>query len=511
MVILHEKTLEIDRDGGCFYAEYEPPRIVGDTGDNLIVWVSDDKSADAVVSACEGVAAASAPQRGVMKIPSHLVGRRVRTWAGFDTRTVECVVAAAGMLVEGSIFGPDPSTIPAAWVRTALDPTDHVVAEDRYVSEDGDLTDEWQYLTAGTDKDLSLKRLMSWQIQEEFRLYYELHPDEKPEEDEHDPGPDPGPSAWTWGNLRTIADDHPDPRHVVPGIAICGCISLLYAPPKAGKSRFTFGILAALEPDGPEFCGMKLDPARVLVFSEEPVLTLGARAREFGIPSSTLHVVNVEPAKRLKPDELAREIYRAYYAEGGNFDMIVIDTLSAFIAVDDFNDYAKVSAMMEPLRQMIAKLRIVALVFCHHQSKSSDSSGHSGVLGSQALSGACDQLIRLGRSPHGGGHTLTIGGRFASKFPFDEAINISISPNGIELAASDKVLAEDVVRLHLPDTVFTIRELVTLIGATSADAAPARVAISEVIHKMVEAGEVKKLSDSRGQIAATYQRSTGGA
>ena len=172
---------------------------------------------------------------------------------------------------------------------------------------------------------------------------------------------------WQWRDLGTFADI-PAATHLVNGLLIEGNITLWYAPVKTGKSRLLMGLLAAMSPGGPQFCGMDLADTRTLLFTEEPPTAIGERVRDFEVPAG-MHMANEASALAMQADDFAEEVYTAYQANGGDFGLVAVDTLSAFVSNSDWNDYAATGAAMSPLRQLARSLPRVAILLLHHQNK----------------------------------------------------------------------------------------------------------------------------------------------
>ena len=152
---------------------------------------------------------------------------------------------------------------------------------------------------------------------------------------------------WQWRNLADAAD-LPAAVHLVNGLLINGNITLWYAPVKTGKSRLLMGLLAAMSPGGPQFCGMDLATTPTLLFTEEPPTAIGERVRDFGIPREANHRYNNAAALPMRPEVFADEVLTTYQNNNGEFGLIAVDTLGAFVNCGDWNDYAATGAAMSP-------------------------------------------------------------------------------------------------------------------------------------------------------------------
>ena len=206
---------------------------------------------------------------------------------------------------------------------------------------------------------------------------------------------------WGWQDLGDLKDT-PAATHLVNGLLVNGNLTLLYAPIKVGKSRLLMGLLAALAPGGPQFCGMDLKDTRTLLFSEEPPTVLGERVRDFGVPTG-MHIVNTAAALAMPPAAFAdevRAVHKRVSDPRGPFGLIAIDTLGAFVNCKDWNDYTSTTAAMAPLRDLARSLPKVAILLLHHQSRRRlGGADHRSGQELARLDGpgmaTCDQLVRM--------------------------------------------------------------------------------------------------------------------
>ena len=300
---------------------------------------------------------------------------------------------------------------------------------------------------------------------------------------------------WQWRDLGTFADI-PPATHLVNGLLIEGNLTLWYGSIKSGKSRMLFGLLAAMSPGGPQFCGMDLEDTKTLLFTEEPPSVIGDRVRTFKVPAG-MHVANEAAALALRADDFAEEVYAAYQHNGGDFGLIAIDTLQSFINCGDWNDYGATSAAMSPLRQLARSLPNVAMLLLHHQNKAGGADW-AGALGSTALAGNADQLVRMVKK--NGQHQITVGGRNKpDPFPFDEPTTISISEAGVEFVGTATDIAASLLTDYLGTEPSTIKELREAIG----DDAPTDDAIRKALKGMVDSGKITKAKGA-GRKGDTY-------
>ena len=177
------------------------------------------------------------------------------------------------------------------------------------------------------------------------------------------------------------------------GVLRPGAIVLLTALWKCGKTTWISHLLAAFGHGG-AFCGLQLEPARLLVITEEPAdLWIQRRDR--------LHIGDhvdalVRPFRRRPTEkEWAAFIDRvaAWTAEQG-YQAVIIDPLPNFWPVWDENNAAQVIAALAPLRGLTDLGAAVLLVM--HPRKSDGAEG-TAARGSGALAAFPDILIEMRR------------------------------------------------------------------------------------------------------------------
>jgi hypothetical protein len=177
------------------------------------------------------------------------------------------------------------------------------------------------------------------------------------------------------------------------GIVRPAAITLLTALWKCGKTTWLAHLLATFG-RGDEFCGLALEPARVLVISEEPADLWTERRDRLGIGD---HVEALIRPFRQRPtwkewgafiDHLA-----AFTAER-MYELIVIDPLPNFWPVCDENDASQVNAALYPLRRLTDAGAGVMLIM--HPRKSGGEEG-TAARGSGALSAFPDILVEMRR------------------------------------------------------------------------------------------------------------------
>ena len=316
--------------------------------------------------------------------------------------------------------------------------------------------------------------------------------------------PEPGdrnapniPYDWDWRSLTEFAE-LPPPVTVVDGLLIEGAITMLYAPQKTGKSRLLMGLIKSLSPGGPLFCDMRLVPTPTLLFTEEPPNVLGQRVRDFAITAAS-HKANYAAALVKDPADFAQEVYTAYHQLGGDFGLVVVDTLASFVNIQEINSYSETGHAMAAIRQVIRDLPNVAFLLLHHSSKAGGDRWAS-ALGSTALTAQADQLMRL--SLQNGKHSVTVGGRYdCGPFGWDEANTIGISTDGVVLLGKAEDAHDDSVLAMLQTMVepTTVKALAGQLDTLSSDI------VRKAIKRLCANGDLREIEPAAGKRPATYQ------
>lgn len=187
--------------------------------------------------------------------------------------------------------------------------------------------------------------------------------------------------------LAEPEEDHP---WLVEDRLPAGGLGLLAGKPKAGKSTAA-RCLALSVARGAEWLGFKTHQGSVFYLGLEEkrqevkrhFQAMGARA---GDP---VHVF-IAPS----PEDGMAQLRAT--AEAERPALIVVDPLLRFVRVRDANDYAMVTAALEPL-MAIARDTGACVLAVHHMGKG-ERSGGDAILGSTAIFGAVDTALLLRRS-----------------------------------------------------------------------------------------------------------------
>lgn len=167
-----------------------------------------------------------------------------------------------------------------------------------------------------------------------------------------------------------------------------GGFSICAAKPKVGKSTLARNLAVAVS-RGSEFFGRATAQGKVIYLClEEKRAEVGAHFRRIGASSNDILIHTGRT-----PDD-ALEALKAAIEEHSPA-LVIIDPLSRFVRVSDYNSYAEVTLRLEPLIDLARESGCHFLAL-HHNGKGERESGDA-VLGSTGFFGAVDALITMKR------------------------------------------------------------------------------------------------------------------
>lgn len=184
---------------------------------------------------------------------------------------------------------------------------------------------------------------------------------------------------------------------ILDGFLYRGRISLFWSLPKTGKTTVMAGLLRAMDKSNTSetFIGQRVRHGKVLYVSEENEEDWGNRCDRFGIGDHVEHLPRPIPNTDTHPRVIWCDLveYLDELAATEQYDLVVIDTLSAFWGIDDENAAPHVIAALNHLNH---RFRNSALHLVHHSRKSGGEEG-TGARGSGALMAFVDIGIELRR------------------------------------------------------------------------------------------------------------------
>jgi predicted ATP-dependent serine protease len=221
---------------------------------------------------------------------------------------------------------------------------------------------------------------------------------------------------------QLLADAATEPVWLWDGFLAPGAVTLLYGPPKVGKSTLVYGLLGALAL-GQRFLDRATRPTSALILSEEPPEAMKAKLATFG-GLETHHGVRRADLRALTwSHQIAGA---AKYARTNRAGLIVVDTFGdlAGLRGEEENDAGAVQAALDPLKE-VAERDGLSVLLIHHSRKSGGSHG-TGVRGSSAFVAAVDTFAEVQRG--GGGARRTL--RYESRFRPEGSISLDLTEGG---------------------------------------------------------------------------------
>ena len=194
-------------------------------------------------------------------------------------------------------------------------------------------------------------------------------------------------------DLEAMIDQ--DQEYVVHGLIPKGWLSLFVADPKCGKSMIVRNLIHAMM-NGGQWLGREVEKGGHVLYLawEEGPDDIWRHFSQMGIDFETSPVVLSFGRGRTAPDQWAQWLRQA--VEQVQPVLIVVDTLARLIPFEDVNDYGKAMAAMSQLLD-ITRSSGAHVMALHHARKSGGEHG-SESMGSQAIYGSADMMIRLTRN-----------------------------------------------------------------------------------------------------------------
>jgi hypothetical protein len=196
--------------------------------------------------------------------------------------------------------------------------------------------------------------------------------------------------------LTPLRDLLAEPEEAIPWLVDkmlpAGGLSLLVAKPKVGKSTTARNAALAVA-RGEPFLSRETAPGPVVYLAlEEKRSEVQAHFQRMGASEEPVFVhVGGAPQEALDALRAAIEAHKATLA--------IVDPLLRLVRLRDANDYAEVTAALEPLL-LLARDTGCHILACHHLGKM-EREGGDAILGSTALFASVDTALLLRRRESG--------------------------------------------------------------------------------------------------------------
>ena len=185
-----------------------------------------------------------------------------------------------------------------------------------------------------------------------------------------------------------LSEPEEDVAYVWDRTLPAGGTSICAAKPKVGKSTLARNLAVAVT-RGEPFFGRATAKGKVIYLClEEKRAEVAAHFRRMGAQDSDI-LIHTGRA----PDDALTALREAI--DEHNPLLVIVDPLSRFVRVRDFNDYAEITRGMEPMIDT-ARLTGCHILSVHHCGKG-EREGGDALLGSTALFGAVDTALLMKR------------------------------------------------------------------------------------------------------------------
>jgi AAA domain len=192
-------------------------------------------------------------------------------------------------------------------------------------------------------------------------------------------------------NRLDLADASPALSWLWLGFLARGNITLLTSQWKTGKTTLVTGLLQHLSLGG-DFLGCSCEAARAVVLSEEPRELWASRQRITPLGPHAQLLARPFPTRPTPVQWNALVEEAVGWHADGTLDLLVVDTLAAFLPGRTDSDPNTLLEMLRPL-QRLAETG-VAVLLLHHPRKKPSEEG-SAARGSGALLGFVDIILEL--------------------------------------------------------------------------------------------------------------------
>jgi predicted transcriptional regulator len=270
-----------------------------------------------------------------------------------------------------------------------------------------------------------------------------------------------------------------------------GGFSICAAKPKVGKSTLARNLAVAIS-RGAEFLGRATAQGKVIYLClEEKRAEVAAHFRRMGASSNGILIhTGRTPDDSLEALEAAIDEHKPA--------LVIIDPLSRFVRVSDFNSYAEVTRGLEPLIDLAREsgCHIHAL---HHNGKG-EREGGDALLGSTGFFGAVDALLTMKRRERV--RTLETLQRYGNDMP--ETVVHMDAESGLVTAGGD--LSALQVEEHKSKVLEALGDETLTEGDIRERAGGNQSLVSKALRSLCEGGHVERSGAGKRGDPYKYER-----
>lgn len=313
------------------------------------------------------------------------------------------------------------------------------------------------------------------------------------------------PKIKVYSAADLMAMDFQEPRWIIPGIIPEG-VSLIAAPPKAGKSWLALDLALTISIGG--VClNRPVDQAGSLYLAlEDTPRRIKARIQK----QSCLEPLPINPKychilTEWAPDGEGFVRLHHYLDENPQTRIILIDTYGRFAASRDNNDYSEATRILAGIKSFSDE-HGVSVVLVHHTRKNHEGEDFiNASVGSVGIVGGVDNILILNRKRNQPDGILKITGRDVEEAElavhFDNmTCRWSVQGNASEVAETKE--RQDVLdALNAAREPLTPKDIAAALGKNPSTT-------RWLLMKMVESGQIIKLFSGKYTISTNTPNST---
>jgi KaiC/GvpD/RAD55 family RecA-like ATPase len=211
-------------------------------------------------------------------------------------------------------------------------------------------------------------------------------------------------------DFNWILENEPPPRSwIIPDLIANKGLTVLLGGSKIGKSWLSLQMAYAVAAGTYALGKIKVEQKNVLyVDLEETWELVHDRAMSLQLQKlggeGRLSICTSYPSNNAKA-------LQSYLYQNSETKFVIIDTMQKFLRIENLNDYAEVVNKLSPVKEL-ADAYGVSILMLHHTRKGNGADNWTDDgLGSQAIVGTADNIIKLGRKRGEGRGEINITGR----------------------------------------------------------------------------------------------------
>jgi KaiC/GvpD/RAD55 family RecA-like ATPase len=211
-------------------------------------------------------------------------------------------------------------------------------------------------------------------------------------------------------DFNWILENEPPPRSwIVPDLIANKGLTVLLGGSKIGKSWLSLQMAYAVAAGTYALGKIPVEQRNVLyVDLEESWELVHDRAMSLQLQKlggeGRLSICTSYPSNNVKA-------LQSYLYQHSETKFVIIDTMQKFLRIENLNDYAEVVGKLSPVKDLADNYEVSILMLHHTRKGNGADNWTDDGLGSQAIVGTADNIIKLGRKRGEGRGEINITGR----------------------------------------------------------------------------------------------------